>query len=179
MKPHHFIFRGLVLTLLLSGIATPVNAQTSAHNQRVARVRADLKELQETGPIRNWGLEDDIRIWSQAGYRDIPDADLDIFEREIARERMLRQQQADQKRFPPERSPPVGSPSHRPWEPSLVPYPGAPGPPSWGDPSPLELTSTPRGFSLVLRNILPLHLPHMESLLFHRGQPPRTLNVIT
>jgi hypothetical protein len=102
------------MALFLSGIATPVNAQTSeewaAYNPRVARVRAELKELQKTGPIRNWNLKDAIRIWSREGYRDIPDADLDTFEREIARERMLRQrihgkqsktsrqQQADQNR---------------------------------------------------------------------------------
>ena len=59
MKPHHFIFRGLVMALFLA-IATPVNAQTSeewaAYNPRVARVRAELKELQKTGPIRNWNL---------------------------------------------------------------------------------------------------------------------------
>jgi hypothetical protein len=51
--------------------------------------------------MRNWNLEDDIRIWSRAGYRDIPDADLDAFERGIARERMLRQQQqTEQQRSP-------------------------------------------------------------------------------
>jgi hypothetical protein len=76
--------------------AAPATAQNS-HQQHMQSILNELSSLKQTGPFRNWNLEDDVRIWSHQNFRDIPEADLAKFDREIARERQLRGQQARQK----------------------------------------------------------------------------------
>jgi hypothetical protein len=95
MKQHHFIFRILVVGVLISGTAVPVSAQTpeewAAHNQRVARVRAELKNLEAAGKIINVTLAEWLRLSRvRDPGEDMGDEDVKRLYVEIDKEKRLR-----------------------------------------------------------------------------------------
>jgi hypothetical protein len=96
VKAHHFVVRGFVLGALVSSTASmPVCAQTSeqwaAHYQRVARVRAELQNLEATGKIMNFTLAEWLRLpWMRDPSEDIGDGDIRRLNIEIDKEKRRR-----------------------------------------------------------------------------------------